>query len=63
MDMGIVRGIITFLVLVLFLSIWAWSFSRNRRSEYDDAARMPLDDDSRPLSAPGNIERVEEKRS
>lgn len=48
MDMGIIRGIITLLVLLLFLGIWAWSFSRKRQPEFDAAARLPLDNDSHP---------------
>lgn len=51
MDMGIVRGLITIMVLVLFVGIWAWSWSRKRHTEFDAAARMPLDDDSCPPRA------------
>lgn len=62
MDIGIIRGLITFLVLVLFVSIWIWSFSRNRRSEYDAAARMPLDDDKHPYVAQPDMDIAGEKQ-
>jgi cytochrome c oxidase cbb3-type subunit 4 len=53
MDIGIVRGIITVVVLLLFLGILAWSWSRNRNTEFDAASRLPLENDDRP---PGNGE-------
>ena len=48
MDMGTFRGILTAILLVLFIGICAYAWSRNRRSEFDRAARMPLEDDARP---------------
>lgn len=46
MDIGIVRGLLTVVLLILFLCIVVWSFSRRRRDDFDKAARMPLEDDS-----------------
>ena len=48
MDIGIVRGLITALILLLFLGIWAWSFSKRRKPDFDAAARLPLDDGDKP---------------
>jgi cytochrome c oxidase cbb3-type subunit 4 len=48
MDSGTVRGLVTAALLVIFLGIWAWSWSRKRRADFDAAARLPLEDDSRP---------------
>ena len=48
MDMGVLRGLITAAVLVLFVGIWAWSFSRKRRPDFDAAAQLPLEDDTAP---------------
>jgi cytochrome c oxidase cbb3-type subunit 4 len=48
MDIGNIRGLITLALLLLFLGIWAWSWSRKRRADFDAAAQLPLDDDSRP---------------
>jgi len=63
MDMGLVRGLITFLVLILFLGIWAWSFSRHRDAEFDAASQLPLGDDSRPPGQPPGNEELKEQQS
>jgi len=48
MDIGVMRGLITAALIILFLGLWAWSWSRKRRKDFDAAAQLPLDDDSRP---------------
>jgi len=48
MDIGIVRGLITAVVLILFVGIWLWSWSRKREADFEAASRLPLGDDSRP---------------
>lgn len=48
MDIGTVRGLLTAVLLILFLCIVVWSFSRKRRGDFDKAARMPLEDDTHP---------------
>ena len=45
MDIGTLRGVLTAILLVLFLGIVFWAWSRKRRSEFDEAAQLPLDDD------------------
>ena len=35
-------GIITGLLIVLFLAGWAWAWSPRRKRAFDDAARLPL---------------------
>ena len=57
MDMGDIRGLFTVIILLLFLGIWAWSWSRKRRKDFDDAARLPLGDDSSPAGNESNKER------
>jgi cytochrome c oxidase cbb3-type subunit 4 len=39
-------GIITLLLLLLFVAGWAWAWRPARRVEFDAAARMPLEDDA-----------------
>lgn len=56
MDIGTVRGLITALLVILFLGIWAWSWSRKRRKDFDAAAQLPLDDDSHPPDEGNNKE-------
>jgi len=48
MDIGVFRGIVTAVLLVLFVGLWFRSWSRKRKDEYDAASRMPLGDDQRP---------------
>ena len=38
-------GIITAILLVLFVAGWAWAWSPRRRKDFDEAARLPLDDE------------------
>lgn len=37
-------GIVTLLLLALFLIGWYWAWSPARRSEFDAAAQLPLDE-------------------
>jgi len=39
------RGIVTGVLLVLFVSLAAWAWSSRRKPEFDAAARLPLDDE------------------
>lgn len=45
MDTGTFRGIITFLVLVSFLGITWWAYSKRRKKDFDEAAHLPFADD------------------
>jgi cytochrome c oxidase cbb3-type subunit IV len=58
MDIGTLRGLITAILVILFLGVWAWSWSRKRRADFDAAAQLPLDDDSRPPVAQKNKEQA-----
>jgi len=40
-----VSGIVTTILLVLFLAGWVWAWSPKRKQEFDAAAQMPLDED------------------
>lgn len=46
MDIGTFRGIVTGILLVSFLALVAWAWSRRRAPTFDAAARMPLEEDS-----------------
>jgi cytochrome c oxidase cbb3-type subunit 4 len=48
MEIGTFRGLLTALLLLLFLGIWAWSWSRKRKVDFERAANLPLEDDTRP---------------
>jgi cytochrome c oxidase cbb3-type subunit 4 len=39
-----VAGVITALLLVLFIAGWIWAWRPARKAEFDAAARLPLND-------------------
>jgi cytochrome c oxidase cbb3-type subunit 4 len=47
-DSGTLSGIFTAILLVLFVGMWVWAFSSRRRARFEEAARMPLEDDQEP---------------
>jgi cytochrome c oxidase cbb3-type subunit 4 len=42
---ALIQSIWTIVVMVIFFGILVWAFSRKRKSEFDDAAHLPIDDD------------------
>ena len=44
--MGTINGILTGVLLVLFVGIWVWAWSGERQKTFDHAARLPLEDDA-----------------
>lgn len=53
MSQGIAAGIGTLLAMLAFVAVVAWAFSRRRQTDFDAAARLPLEDDSRTGRGPG----------
>jgi len=47
---GIVRGVITLALMILFIRLAFWAWSSRRKELFDSMARMPLDDDTDPQS-------------
>lgn len=45
MNAGVVSGVVTGVLLVLFLAGWAWAWSGRRREDFEAAARLPLVND------------------
>ncbi|WP_069471398.1 cbb3-type cytochrome c oxidase subunit 3 [Candidatus Marithrix sp. Canyon 246] len=43
--MALIQSIWTIIVMVIFFGVVVWAFSRKRKSEFDDAAHLPIDDD------------------
>jgi cytochrome c oxidase cbb3-type subunit 4 len=56
MDAGLWRGIYTVVMLVLFIGVWAWAWSAKRKSVFDAAAQMPLEDEEAGRSASARAE-------
>jgi cytochrome c oxidase cbb3-type subunit 4 len=44
-DPGDLFGLWTLLVLIVFLAIVVWAFSKKRRKRFEEAARIPLEED------------------
>ncbi|ACJ29313.1 Cbb3-type cytochrome oxidase component [Shewanella piezotolerans WP3] len=45
MDYGTLRGIITIVVMVTFVGIFAWAYSSSRKKQFDDAANLVFSDE------------------
>jgi cytochrome c oxidase cbb3-type subunit 4 len=45
MDIGVFHSIWTVVILVVFIAIVVWAWSGKRRQAFDEAARLPLEDD------------------
>jgi cbb3-type cytochrome oxidase subunit 3 len=48
MGIGLIRGLLTALLLGLFIGLWFWAWSRNRDGDFEAAAQLPLAEDDRP---------------
>jgi cytochrome c oxidase cbb3-type subunit 4 len=48
MDINDLRSLFTVLVFVTFIGIVWWAYSARQASSFDEAARLPLDDDELP---------------
>lgn len=45
--MGVVRGLITLALMVAFIALVVWLFVFRKPADYDEAAKLPLEDDSK----------------
>lgn len=52
MEIGTIRGLLTAVLMLLFIGVALWAFSRRRKDAFTEAANMPLEDDSRPSPKP-----------
>ncbi|MCK2184790.1 cbb3-type cytochrome oxidase subunit 3 [Halomonas getboli] len=50
MDIGTLRGIITGLLLVGFIALVCWAYSKRRKPDFDEAANLPFADEDEPFS-------------
>ena len=46
MDYGTLRGLIALLILALFIVIVAWSYSKKRKSAFDEAANSIFEEET-----------------
>lgn len=45
MDSGMISGIVTLLFVIVFTGIVWWAYSRSNKQRFEDAGRIPFDDD------------------
>ncbi|MBI5335448.1 MAG: cbb3-type cytochrome c oxidase subunit 3 [Burkholderiales bacterium] len=50
MDLNDLRSVVTVLSLLAFLAIVFWAYSRGNRARFDEAARLPFENDNIPGS-------------
>ncbi|MBD3652883.1 cbb3-type cytochrome c oxidase subunit 3, partial [Kangiella sp.] len=51
MDINIFRGVMTLIIMLLFIGLCIWVYSKKRKPMYDQAARMALDEDDKESTA------------
>ena len=54
MDAGDWRGVYTLLMFLLFVGICIWAWSSRRKTDFDEAAQLALDDDNQVPDAPSD---------
>ena len=45
MDATTIRAAALIILIIGFLGMWAWAWSKKRKPEFDRAARLPLEED------------------
>ncbi len=44
MDINTFRGIMTLLLMVLFIGLVFWAYSRRRKTDFNEASQLPLEE-------------------
>ncbi len=52
MDSGTVSGIVTVVFILVFIGIVWWAYSKGNKDRFEDAGRMPFDEDDAPGASP-----------
>ena len=45
MDYNLLQAVWTIIVMVVFIGIFIWAWGSGRKKKFDEASRIPLDDD------------------
>lgn len=45
-DINIIRGLITLVLMVCFVGICIWAYSSARKSDFEQASRLPLEQEN-----------------
>jgi cytochrome c oxidase cbb3-type subunit 4 len=60
MDINILRGAILLVLIFSFLGLWAWAWSAKRKSAFNAASRLPLEEDQGEI--PNDLDPTNETR-
>lgn len=47
-----ISGIYTALLLIIFVALWIWAWSAGRRRDFDEAARLAIEESSADVNQP-----------
>jgi cytochrome c oxidase cbb3-type subunit 4 len=45
-DINIIRGLLTIVLMVLFVAVCIWAYSSKRKRDFEQAARLPLEEEN-----------------
>jgi cytochrome c oxidase cbb3-type subunit 4 len=45
MDINIIRGVLTIILIIAFLGLVVWAWSSKRKDTFDKLSQMPLEED------------------
>jgi cytochrome c oxidase cbb3-type subunit 4 len=60
LDINFVRGLVLILLIIGFLGIVAWAWSRKRKEDFEQMSRLPLEEDDGTVPDNDKIERTKE---
>ncbi|MDP3514087.1 MAG: CcoQ/FixQ family Cbb3-type cytochrome c oxidase assembly chaperone [Sulfuritalea sp.] len=63
MDINDLRSLFTVLAFIAFIGIVWWAYSDRRKKTYDEAAMLPLDDDSPFVPSEPQVTKDQERKS
>ena len=44
MDIGTVRGLVTLFLMLAFIGLVFWAYSKRRKADFDEMANLPFDE-------------------
>lgn len=48
MDINDVRSLVLVATFLGFIGVWIWAWSKERKTDFDESANLPLEEDPRP---------------
>ncbi len=60
MDAGLLRGLYTLFMFLAFIGVVWWAWSARRKSDFEEAAGLPLEPDSAVNTNRTNVEKTSE---